>query len=140
MHFLTRFLFFLLSSLTFYYVLNYVEPPGSWPQASTYQILVFFLPLLAVLTFLINIFLGQVLRSFVAALGIMFILVLMADKSLTPLSAAITFFISGMVFTFTPKIKTLHHKHLKRLGARKEESAEHRPEKHNKPPRLIKRL
>ena len=137
MHLLTRTLLFILSATVFYYVLTEITPPNSWPEASTVQILSFFIPLLCSITFFINILLNKILKSTVVGLGLMFALVLLAARLLTPLSAALTFFVTGILFTYTPHFRHLRTHGLKRLGHHKKE---HQTEKHLKPPKLIKRL
>ena len=51
------------------YVIYFVPPPKSWPDASILQILEFFIPLLFLITFLTDIFLDYLLKSFSIGLG-----------------------------------------------------------------------
>ncbi len=115
MHSITRILLAILACTVFYFVLTEIEPPQSWPQASTFQILIFFLPLLATTTFSINLLLHNILRSFVMSLGILFALVLLAIKQLTPLTTAITFFVTGIIFVYTPTIRYFHTRELRKI-------------------------
>ena len=137
MYFLQRLLLTILSSLIFYYVLNYVEPPKSWPEASTFQILIFFLPLLSAITFFLNIFLCNILRSFVVSLGVIFALVLLAIKQLTPLTAALTFFVTGIIFVYTPTIRYFHTRKLRKIAHL---SKDNHHKNQEKPQRVLKKL
>lgn len=137
MQLLQRLLLTILSSLIFYVVLNYVEPPKSWPEASTFQILIFFIPLLITITFLLNLLVHNILRSFVASLGIMFALVLLAIKQLTPLTSALTFFVTGIIFVYTPSIRYFHTRKLRKIAHL---SKDHHQKNHEKPTKVLKRL
>ncbi len=116
MSLLTRILLCLISLSSLYYVLNYIEPPRSWPQATTNQIIVFYLPLLASITLLLNVFINHILRSFVAGLGIIFLITLLGAKQLTPLSAALTFFVTGMIFVHSPSIRFIHYRKIRKIA------------------------
>lgn len=76
MHLLKRIILFVLSAAILAYVIIFTPSPSSWTQASYFQILSFFLPLLASLTFLTNIFLNLLPRSFAIGLGGMTLVVL----------------------------------------------------------------
>ena len=135
MSLLTRILLAILTSSTFAFVLFYIEPPKSWPDATTFQILIFFLPLLASITCNLNIFLHNILRSFVAALGVIFSLVLLAIKQLSPLTSAITFFITGIIFVYTPEIRYFHTRKLRRIAHLSKDNRQQ-----EKPQKVLKRL
>lgn len=70
------------------WVLYFVEPPKSWPQASYFQILAFFLPLVAFFTFVANLFLNYLPRSFVVGLGLMMVVVLKAIDQLNAVTVS----------------------------------------------------
>lgn len=120
--FIPKILPLLASLATLGAVVYFVEPPKSWPQATTTQILFFFLPLLASLTFLADIFLSYLPRSFAIGLGGMVLVVLLSVEALNPLTAISTLLICIAVIRFTPKPRltkeTKIHK-LTRLGDKK---------------------
>lgn len=66
----------------FIYVIYFTQPPTSWTEASTWQILSFFIPLLCFLTFFINLFIKYLPKSFILGLGSMFLIVLKSIDSL----------------------------------------------------------
>jgi len=115
MNLLTRILLFLISTSSFLYVLNYIEPPLSWPEASASQILIFYIPLLLSITLLINTFINHILKSFVAGLGIIFMITLLGAKQLSPFSSALTFFVAGIIFVYTPSIRYIHYRKIRKI-------------------------
>lgn len=137
MSLLTRILVCLISVSIFYYVLNFVEPPKSWIEASVNQILIFYIPLLFSATLLINIFNNHVLRSFVAGLGIIFTITLLGAKQLTPLSAALTFFVTGIIFVYTPSIRFIHYRKFRKIAHL---SKNKHQEKIEAPKKILKKL
>ncbi len=87
---LKKLLPFLVFLSVFIGIIYYIPPPSSWSEASIFQILIFFIPLLFLLTFFINIFTGYSARSFAISLGIIVLLVL---KSVDELNLT-TFFLT----------------------------------------------
>ena len=63
----------------------FVEPPRSWQEASDFQLLGVFVPLLLIFMFSVDIFVKYLPRSFIVGLGLMFLFVLQAIGQLTPL-------------------------------------------------------
>lgn len=121
MPFLKRFLLALIFGAILAGVINFVEPPKSWGEASNFQILIFFIPLILFFTFLINLFLNHLPRSFALGLGLLMIIVLQAlgkfnliTVTLIALSTSLlVWFIPKSRLTKNPKIPklTLAHKH-----------------------------
>lgn len=105
MPFIRRFLFAFLFGLIFAGVVYFVTPPKSWVEASYFQILVFFIPLLLVLTFLINIFLNYLPRSFSIALGLFLIVSLQAARQLNYITFGSAILIAGLLYWFVPKTR-----------------------------------
>ena len=95
-------LFFLLIVIL---VIFYLEPPKSWAEASLFQILAFFLPLLLFLTFFINLFLSYLPKSFIIALGLMMILVFQSIRQLNWISLSTIFVITFAAVKLFPKVK-----------------------------------
>lgn len=89
-------------------VLILITPPLSWDQASVFQILIFFLPLLFLFTFFINIFLNFFPRSFIISLGVIVILVLQAINILNILTFILVTSITGFtVWKYQPSYLTI---------------------------------
>lgn len=86
MHLIKRILLFVLSAAILAYVIVFTPNPSSWAEASYSQILMVFLPLLAALTFLANIFLNLLPRSFAIGLGGMALIVLNSVNKLNILT------------------------------------------------------
>ncbi len=86
-------------------VVLYVEPPTSWANASVFQILVFFLPLVLFLTFFINLFLSYLPKSFIIALGLMMALVFQSIRQLNWISLSTIIIITFIFFKLFPKVK-----------------------------------
>lgn len=76
--FIKRLSVMILSYSLFYLVVNHVQPPNSFAEASTWQILAFFVPLLASYIFTFNLFINYLLVSFILGLSLMVITVLQA--------------------------------------------------------------
>jgi len=97
--FLKRILPALLAITAFGLIVYYITPPASWTDASVFQILIFFIPLLASLTLLLNIFLSVYSKSFSIALGLMVLLVLKSVDELNPVTAFLTILSSYLLST-----------------------------------------
>lgn len=67
--FLYKVILILVCASLFILVLFYVEAPASWDSATTFQIVVFFLPLLIGLTAIIDILMHYYPHSFIISLG-----------------------------------------------------------------------
>ncbi len=113
----TKFLPILISAGLLFFIIYYTEPPQSWNQASTLQILGLLLPLLVLATFIANLFINYLPRSFIIGLGIMILFVLKSLDILnfltTPaiiLTTIVSFyFFKKPKFTRVTKIPKLKH-------------------------------
>lgn len=103
MSFLKRFLLFTISLTFFSYIIYFTEPPKSWDQASNFQILIFFIPLLLLVTFFTNLFLNYLPRSFSIGLGVLVMTVLKGVNQLNSLTFSLTILLIALLFWFIPK-------------------------------------
>jgi hypothetical protein len=87
------------------YVIYFTTPPNTWQEASDIQILSVFLPILGLVTFLADLIIGYLPRSFIIGLGVNVLLVLKVLGFLNPLSAIATILITVLLFRLTPKPK-----------------------------------
>lgn len=102
---LRRFIPILFYTILWGVVIYYVEPPQSWPEASAFQILAFFIPLTLALTFLIDLFLNYLPHSFFAALGVLITIVLYAINQLTFISGGIAILITVLCIKLFPEVR-----------------------------------
>lgn len=86
-------------------VVIYIEPPGSWREASIFQIVAFFLPLLLGLTVLLDFFIRYAPRSFILGLGLILGLAFYAVRELNYLTGALVFLVTLFSFRVFPKMK-----------------------------------
>lgn len=107
MNFLKRLIPVLFYASLWGLVVYYVEPPKSWPEATPWQILAFFLPLTLGLAFIINLFLNYFPHSFIASLGLQMLLVLYAINQLTPISGGIVIVFTILFIKLFPKVRLL---------------------------------
>lgn len=84
-------------------VLNFIEPPKSWGDASTFQILILFIPLLLFFTFFINLFLNYLPRSFAVGLGLLMFSVLKALGSFNLATTTLIALTTALLVWFIPK-------------------------------------
>lgn len=70
-----------------FFVIYFTPPPKTWQEASTTQILSFFLPLLAAFTFLVDLALNYLPRSFAIALALFLVVFFQALGILNLLTA-----------------------------------------------------
>jgi hypothetical protein len=103
MPFLRRVLFVILFLLIFLGVVFFIEPPTTWAEASSFQILILFIPLLLLLTFFVNLFLNFFQRSFALALGVFIIIVTQALDQLNFLTVILIASAIGMLLWLIPK-------------------------------------
>ncbi len=103
MPFLRRLLLLILFALIFFGVIFFIEPPKSWIEASSFQILILFIPLLGFLTFLINLFLNFLARSFALALGVFIIIATQALNQLNILTVILIASAIGLLLWLIPK-------------------------------------
>lgn len=100
--------------LIIFFVIYYTKPPNTWKEASVFQILILFIPLLFTFTFFANLFLNYLPRSFVIGLGAMVFLGLQASNSLNPIAGILVIVITFLLAksfkkqtTREPKFKNL---------------------------------
>ncbi|MBI2022731.1 hypothetical protein HYS97_02700 [Candidatus Daviesbacteria bacterium] len=103
MPFLKRLLYAFVFGIVFFCVIFFVNPPKSWTQASYFQILIFFIPLLLFFTFFVNIFLNYLPRSFAISIGLLIIVVLQALGQLNYLYLIFIAFAISLLVWFIPK-------------------------------------
>lgn len=95
----------LIASLgIFYYIIFFTPYPQSWQVATTQQILSFFLPLLAFFTFLFNLFIRYLPKSFILALAIMFLIVLYSINQFNFLTVPLVIIFCVFLLEKFPKI------------------------------------
>jgi hypothetical protein len=77
----------IMAGVIFFYIIYFSEAPSSWIEASIFQILSFFISLLILTTFLADIFLDYLPRSFLIGLGVVILFLLQALGKLNFLTA-----------------------------------------------------
>jgi hypothetical protein len=91
-------------SLAFLFILIYfIEPPKTWTEASLFQILVFFIPLLLTFTFFINIFISFLPWSFITSLGLMLVVVFFVINLLNIVTILIVVVLTFISLKLFPK-------------------------------------
>lgn len=130
MVFLKKVLLFLLCLSSLALVVNFNEPPSSWSEASIFQILMLFIPLLFSLTFFMFIFLNSLTKSFAASLGLLVLIVLYSSDHLTFITAPTVLALTAVAVCLTPKT---------RLDP-KMKNPEKPKERHPDRPKLLKKL
>ncbi|MBI2593652.1 hypothetical protein HYW44_03345 [Candidatus Daviesbacteria bacterium] len=103
--FLRRILFLVVFALLFTLVIIYLEPPKSWNEASVFQIMAFFLPLLLAVTTFTNFFIRYLPHSFILSLGIILGLSFYAVNQLNYLTGVLVFLITLFSWRVFPKMK-----------------------------------
>lgn len=102
---LLRLTSFFISSLMFGAVIYFIQPPKSWAESSTLQILLFFIPLLLVVTSFLNIIFRSIWRSFTLGLGVVVMVVLWAIGQFNLVTAVMTILASGFLAWSQPKAR-----------------------------------
>lgn len=105
MSFLKRLIPTLVFGSIFTIVVYSVTPPQSWKEASIFQILSFFIPLLFFLTFLINLFFKYFPYSFIIACGFMILITLLSIGFLNPLSSILILLVIVLFIKLYPKLR-----------------------------------
>lgn len=105
MLFLKRLLPVLVFGFIFGLVVYFVTPPNSWNEASIFQILSFFIPLLFLLTFTVNLFLKYFPYSFIIACGLTILLSLLSIGFLNPLSSILILLVIVLFIKLYPKLR-----------------------------------
>lgn len=91
MIFIKKITLILIFGIIFAWIIFQIEPPQSLTTASTIQLVLFFLPLLLFLTFLINLFFQFWVRSLIIGLGITVMIALKGLDSLNLISLLLIF-------------------------------------------------
>lgn len=94
-----------ISFLILFYLFYFTAPPPSWNEASTLQILGFFLPLVTFVTFTVNLFVNYLPRSFIIGLGVIILVVLKSIEILNFLTAPTIILVTILSFYFLKKPK-----------------------------------
>ena len=105
MKLLTKVLLVILSLMILATVAYYVPAPQTWFEASIWQILAIFLPMLAFFVFLSDILINYFPRSFLMGLGLMFIVVLQATGQLNFVTGIVTLLITITLVKTFPKAR-----------------------------------
>lgn len=103
--FFRKILFLIVFAALFTSVIIYIKPPGSWDEASIFQIMAFFLPLLLGLTVLLDFFIRYAPHSFILSLGLILGLAFYAVRELNYLTAALVILVTLFSFRVFPKMK-----------------------------------
>ncbi|MBI4039978.1 hypothetical protein HY389_01335, partial [Candidatus Daviesbacteria bacterium] len=105
MSFLKRLLPILVFGSIFALVVYSVTPPKSWNEASIFQIMAFFLPLLLALTIFLDFFIRYLPHSFILSLGLILGLSFYAVNQLSILSGLLVILITSLSWRVFPKMK-----------------------------------
>lgn len=100
-----KLIFFFVCLAIFILVVLYLEPPKSWPEASIFQIMAFFLPLLLGITVLVDILLHYLPHSFIFALGLILALAFYGVNQLNILTGLLVLLITLLSYRVFPKMK-----------------------------------
>ncbi len=84
---------------------NLTQAPNSWAEASTLQILIIFTCILGFFTFLSNLFLNYLPKSFIIGLSFMILSVLLAIKQLSLITAPIVLILTILAVRSFPKFR-----------------------------------
>jgi hypothetical protein len=96
---------FALFTAIFSLVIYYVQPPKSWNEASIFQIMAFFLPLLLAVTAFTDFFIRYLPHSFILSLGLILGLAFYAVSQLNYLTGVLVFLITLFSWRVFPKMK-----------------------------------
>lgn len=103
--FLYKVILLLVCASLFILVLFYVEAPVSWGSATTFQIVVFFLPLLIGLTAIIDILMHYYPHSFIISLGAIVALAFFGVGQLNILTCSLVILVTALSVRLFPKMK-----------------------------------
>lgn len=92
-----RLIWLILSILLLILVVNKVPPPHSWAQASVFQILALFIPLLTTFTLFFHLFVKNLTLSFILSLAGLVLAVLQASRHLNPSTFFLTILITLII-------------------------------------------
>ncbi len=94
---LKRLIWLILNILLLILVISKVPPPHSWAEASVFQILALFIPLLTSFTLLFHLFVKNLTFSFILALSLLILTVLQALHNFTPTTVLLTLFVTLII-------------------------------------------
>lgn len=94
---------------TFVFVIFQVPYPETITQASTQQLLSFFVPLILAITLTINIILKNIYLSASFSLGLIFLLILKSLDSLNIVTAILTIIAVALLISYFSKVKARSH-------------------------------
>ena len=89
----------------FVLVILYVPPPTSWEEASVFQILAFFLPILLGVTALVDILVHYLPHSFIVGLGVILIIAFLGVNQLNFLTGTLVILITAFSFRMFPRMR-----------------------------------
>ena len=89
----------------FMLVIFYIEPPRTWQEASVFQMLAFFVPILLALTAVIDILMHYFPHSFIISLGVIMFLAFYAVNQLNILTGVLVVLITAFFVRVFPKMK-----------------------------------
>lgn len=89
----------------FILVINFVAPPKSWQEASVFQLLAFFLPILLALTALIDILVHYFPHSFIISAGAIMVLAFYTVNQLNWLTMVLAILITAFLVRVFPRMK-----------------------------------
>jgi hypothetical protein len=103
--FVRKLLFFIACLGIFTLVVIFLEPPESWEEASVWQIMAFFLPLLLGATAVIDILVHYFPHSFIIALGGILLLAFYAVSQLNLLTGSLVILATALFVRLFPKMR-----------------------------------
>lgn len=116
MKFLKKLLPALIFGLILGLVIHLIEPPKSLSQASLLQLGLFFIPLILLLTFLLNLYFRLWLKSLVAGMGIAILFLLQGGDNLNLLTGGLVFAITILVLKFIKKKNHFYQPKISKLS------------------------
>lgn len=99
-------------------VVYFIEPPKSWGDASTFQILIFFIPFLLFATLLVDLFLNHLPRSFAIGLGLLMVVSLKALDKFNIITVTLIALATALLVWFIPKSRLTKHPKIPKLTRR----------------------
>lgn len=97
-------------------VIYLIEPPKSLSQASPLQFGLFFIPLILLLTFLLNLYFRLWSKSLVAGVGVAILFFLQGGDSLNLLTGGLVFTITILVLKFIKRKNHLYQPKISKLS------------------------
>ncbi|OGE30958.1 hypothetical protein A2631_04735 [Candidatus Daviesbacteria bacterium RIFCSPHIGHO2_01_FULL_44_29] len=124
MRVLKNFLLVVISLISFLLVIWRVPAPNSWTEASIWQIVIFMIPLLALIFSLIYLILKKFTVCFLISLGVLLTLVLKIIDQLSWLTGILTWMIFTLLLVYFFKQRLTSDKRIPKLstseGSRRE--------------------